>query len=221
MRTLAHLFENNRQWVESMNAEDPNFFHDSAIGQQPHYLWIGCADSRIPVNHIVGVKPGEIFVHRNIANVVLTTDLNALSVIQYAIEVLKVQDVIICGHYGCGGVRAAMDDVQLGLIDNWLRPVQDIIIQHRDLLAPISDPDVRHDRLCELNVIAQVMSVIRTTIVQHAWQRGQRLNIHGWLYNIRNGYLQDLQATITNPTEVASVYEHAVNLVREKVMATV
>jgi carbonic anhydrase len=195
MRTLPQLFENNRQWARRTSERDPAFFQSLVAQQSPRYLWIGCADSRVPANEIVGLRPGELFVHRNVANVVVHTDLNCLSVLQYAVDVLKVEHVMVCGHYGCSGVRAAYERASLGLIDNWLRHVQDVHDQHRDAIAAAGDDEARVQRLCELNVIAQAHHVCQTTIVRDAWRRGQPLSVHGWIYDLRDGLLRDLQCT--------------------------
>jgi carbonic anhydrase len=189
---LDTLFENNRRWADRIAAEDPTFFKELERQQAPAFLWIGCSDSRVPANEIVGLRPGELFVHRNVANVVVHTDLNCLSVIQYAVDVLKVRHVIVCGHYGCGGVRAAMEDARLGLIDNWLRHVQDVHKKHRAVLDVIADPEARLARLCELNVLEQARSVCETTILQEAWARGQQVLVHGCIYGLRDGLLKDL-----------------------------
>lgn len=209
MRSLSRLFENNRAWAEEIRRRDPDFFPTLARQQTPQYLWIGCADSRVPANEIVGLSPGELFVHRNVANVVVHTDLNCLSVIQYAVDVLKVQHVIVCGHYGCGGVRAAFRGDHLGLIDNWLRHVQDVQRKHAARLAALADPDAACDRLCELNVIEQVIDVCQTTIVSDVWQRGQDLSVHGWIYSLFDGLLRDLKITIAAPEEITGVYQGA------------
>lgn len=206
MRVLKQLFENNRAWVARVNARDPEFFQKLAAQQAPQYLWIGCADSRVPANEITGLLPGEVFVHRNIANAVIHSDLNCLSVIQYAVEVLQVKHIIVCGHYGCGGIRAAMQDTQYGLIDNWLRHFKDIYHDHAAVLDSITDEKQRFDRFCELNVIEQVNNVSHTTIVQSAWARGQSLAIHGWIYNVADGLLQDLNHVITGPDEIDPLY---------------
>jgi carbonic anhydrase len=202
MRTLAHLFDNNRAWAKSVTARDPDFFANLSRQQSPGYLWIGCSDSRVPANQIVGLAPGELFVHRNVANVVVHTDLNCLSVMQFAVDVLKVRHVIVCGHYGCSGVRAALFGDRLGLIDNWLRHVQDVRRKHEAALAALPDESQRSDRLCELNVVEQVANVCQTTIVREAWERGQPLAVHGWIYSLQDGLLRDLDATVTSPGEV-------------------
>lgn len=197
MKTLKPLLDNNRAWAERIEQEQPGFFNQLSQGQAPEYLWIGCADSRVPTNQIMNLPPGAIFVHRNIANVVVHTDLNCLSVIQYAVEVLKVKHIIVCGHYGCGGVKAAMGGANNGLIDNWLRHIRDVYRNHRDGLDAIEDTDLRADRLCELNVIEQVANVCSTTMVQDAWAAGQELAVHGWIYRLEDGLLRDLEVTST------------------------
>ena len=196
MTDLQRLLERNKVWAESIKASDPEFFQTLAKQQSPGFLWIGCSDSRVPATQLVGMAPGEMFVHRNVANVVVHTDFNCLSVMQYAVDVLKVKHIIVCGHDGCGGVKAAMENVQFGLIDNWLRHVQDVMHTHRDELAQIADQSERVDRLCALNVIEQVKSVSRTTIVQNAWERGQELAVHGWVYGLQDGLLRDLGVSI-------------------------
>jgi carbonic anhydrase len=193
--TLKHLFENNRSWAERMLAQEPAFFDKLAHLQNPEYLWIGCSDSRVPANQITGLQPGEVFVHRNVANVVVHTDLNCLSVMQFAVDVLKVKHIIVCGHYGCGGVRAALFGDRLGLIDNWLRHIQDVRDKHAGLLAQLND-EAAVNRLCELNVIEQVVNVSRTTILRDAWQRAQTVTVHGWIYGLSNGQLRDLGISI-------------------------
>jgi len=198
MPRLADLIENNRQWSEGVRRRDAGFFDRLSRQQAPRYLWIGCADSRVPANQLAGMMPGEMFVHRNVANVVDHTDFNCLSVMQYAVDVLKVEHIIVCGHHGCGGVKAAMDNLQLGLIDNWLRHVQDVIHEHEQLLAQVDDENERLDRLCELNVIEQVRNVGRTTIVESAWQRGQELVVHGWIYGLQDGLLRDLGCSLSS-----------------------
>jgi len=189
VKTLPDLFANNRAWAEGIKRDDSAFFSRLARQQSPRYLWIGCADSRVPANEIVGLPPGEVFVHRNIANVVVHTDLNCLSVIQYAVEVLRVEHIILCGHYGCGGVKSALEPHDHGLIDNWLRHIRDVGRFHADTLANL-DPAQRLDRLCELNVVEQVTNVCNTTIVKNAWKQGRRLVIHGWIYGISDGILR-------------------------------
>ena len=209
MRVLGHLFTKNRAWAAEMVRHDPEFFERLARQQTPRYLWIGCSDSRVPANQIVGSLPGEMFVHRNVANVVVHTDLNCLSAIQYAVEVLRVEHVIVCGHYGCGGVLAALRDDKLGLIDNWLRHVQDVSRKHQVRLDALASEAQRHSRLCELNVIEQVVNVSQTTVVRDAWARGQSLAVHGWIYSLRNGLLRDLEMCVTAETELPACYAKA------------
>jgi carbonic anhydrase len=206
MRILPQLFENNARWVAARTAQDPDFFARLARQQFPDYLWIGCADSRVPANEIIGLDPGEVFVHRNIANVVVHTDMNCLSVLQYAVDVLTVKHVIVCGHYGCGGVLAAMLQQPFGLIDNWLRNIKDVYTRHAGELDAITDEIVRADRLCELNVLHQVSNVCHTTIVQGAWHRGQSLSVHGWIYGLQDGRLKDLQFTVEQPDQIPDLY---------------
>ena len=213
MTTLAHLFENNRAWSERVRKNNPNFFSQLANQQSPEYLWIGCSDSRVPANDIVGLLPGELFVHRNVANIVVHTDLNCLSVMQFAVDVLKVKHIIVCGHYGCSGIRATWQRKRIGLSDNWLRHVQDVRQKHEKRLNEFTDDTQACDRLGELNVIEQVMNVCQTTIAIDAWDRGQELTIHGWVYGINNGLAKDLQSTVSNPEEAHTAYEAAlVNL---------
>jgi carbonic anhydrase len=196
MGKLDHLFAKNRAWAGELTRGDPQFF-ERLVGQQsPEYVWIGCSDSRVPANQIVGLAPGELFVHRNVANVVVHTDLNCLSVLQFAVDVLGVKHVIVCGHYGCGGVFAALRDAKLGLIDNWLRHIQDVGAKHRTQLDALADEAKRFARLCELNVVEQVRNVGDTTVVRDAWRRGQPLSVHGWIYDVRDGLLRDLDVTL-------------------------
>ncbi len=206
---LRQLFENNRQWSQQINADDPKFFEKLSKQQSPTYLWIGCADSRVPANEIVGLLPGELFVHRNVANVVVHSDLNCLSVMQYAVDVLKVKHIIVCGHYGCGGVQAALRDQRLGLIDNWLRHVQDVIHKYPKHIANCATELDMVNRSCELNVIEQVLNVGQTTIVQAAWDRGQNVTIHGWIYGLQNGLLKDLKATVNDPSKLKDAQARA------------
>jgi carbonic anhydrase len=206
---LNELLEKNKAWSERIKAQQPDFFQSLAQQQSPRYLWIGCSDSRVPATQLVGLDPGELFVHRNVANVVVHTDFNCLSVLQFAVEVLRVEHVIVCGHHGCGGVEAAMHNHQLGLIDNWLRHVQDVMHDHQQLLTSIQDETERLDRLCELNVIEQTLNVARTTVVQNAWANGHELAVHGWIYGLQDGLLRDLGICITNPTELSAAYEVA------------
>lgn len=207
---LNNLFDNNKAWAQGVRQRDPNFFSKLSQIQKPQYLWIGCSDSRVPANDIVGLLPGELFVHRNVANVVVHTDFNCLSVLQYAVDVLGVKHVIVCGHYGCGGVQAAMANQQLGLIDNWLRHIQDIQAKHSALLSRFDDTVQRCDHLCELNVIEQAISVAQTTIVQQAWGRGQTLSVHGVVYSLNDGLLRDLSLSMSQPHEVLPAYAQAV-----------
>jgi carbonic anhydrase len=202
MRILTHLFEKNRAWAAEMTRQDPEFFQRLSQQQAPEYLWIGCSDSRVPANQIVGLLPGDMFVHRNVANVIVHTDLNALSVIHFAVEVLRVQHIIVCGHYGCGGVLAALRDQKVGLCDNWLRHVQDVRWKHREEIDAQESEGQQHNRLCELNVLEQVVNVSRTTIVRDAWARGQSLAVHGWIYDLRDGLLQDLGMCVTSEDEL-------------------
>jgi carbonic anhydrase len=207
LRSLPHLFEKNRAWAESMVHEDPAFFSKLARQQTPEYLWIGCSDSRVPANQIIGLLPGDVFVHRNVANVVVHTDLNCLSALQFAVDVLKVRHVIVCGHYGCSGVGAALRRERHGLVDNWLGHVRDVIGKHGARLDAISDAGQRLARLCELNVVEQVVNVSQTTVVRDAWQRGQPLTVHGWIYGIDDGLLRDLKMTSERPEDVTALYE--------------
>jgi carbonic anhydrase len=209
MRILSHLFANNRAWAAEMTQQEPDFFERLSHQQAPRYLWIGCSDSRVPANQIVGLMPGEMFVHRNVANVVVHTDLNCLSALQFAVEVLRVKDVIVCGHYGCGGVLSALRDDKMGLIDNWLRHVQDVREKHRERIDALATEAERHARLCELNVMEQVVNVSRTTVVREAWDRGQALAVHSWIYALEDGLLRDLGMCVTSEAELASGYEAA------------
>jgi carbonic anhydrase len=206
MASTKELFENNIKWAEKIKAEDPLFFHRLAQQQSPEYLWIGCSDSRVPANEIVGLLPGEIFVHRNVANMVIHTDLNCLSVLHYAVEVLQVKHIIVCGHYGCGGVVAALRSERFGLIDNWLRHIKDIFFRYQEGFEACVDEDERVDLMCEYNVVEQVANVCHTTIVQDAWRRGQELSVHGWIYSIRDGVLRDLNVSFDAPEQVPEVY---------------
>ena len=201
MQILPELFDNNRRWAGEIQRADPAFFATLSQQQAPSYLWIGCSDSRVPANQIVGLLPGSLFVQRNVANQVQHTDLNCLSVLQYAVEVLQVRHIIVCGHYGCGGVGAVMDDQEHGLIDNWLRPLRGLYQRSRPALDALA-PHERFDRLCELNVIEQVSNVSQTTVVQHAWRQGQEVIVHGWIYGLHDGLLRDLDVCITAPGEV-------------------
>jgi carbonic anhydrase len=204
MKTLKRIFENNHAWADEISAREPEFFRALARQQSPEYLWIGCSDSRVPATQLAGLSPGEMFVHRNVANLVVHTDLNCLSVMQYAVDVLRVRHVIVCGHYGCGGVQAALEGASFGLIDNWLRHVQDVIGKHAAALEEAGEAAARLKLLCELNVVEQVWNVCRTTVVQSAWERGQELSVHGWVYGLEDGLLRDLDVCITCPEEFAA-----------------
>lgn len=214
-RVLTELLANNRRWAESVTAQNPDFFPTLSRQQSPEYLWIGCADSRVPANEVVGLLPGELFVHRNVANVVVHTDLNCLSVLQFAVDVLKVRHVIVCGHYGCGGVSAALKSAKLGLIDNWLRHVQDVAQKHRERVTA-TPPAQQIDKLCELNVIEQVVHVSQTTIVQDAWARGQELTVHGWVYGLKDGIARDLDISISSDAERDACYGAALAAVDQR-----
>ncbi|MEP7217370.1 MAG: carbonate dehydratase [Bacteroidota bacterium] len=209
MKALADLFQNNRDWAQSVVDSDPGFFTRLLHQQAPEYLWIGCSDSRVPANEIVGLLPGELFVHRNVANMVVHTDLNCLSVLQYAIDALGVRHVIVCGHYGCGGVQAVINGDRFGTIDNWLRHVHDVADKHQEMLETIGDRKERVDRLCELNVIEQVRNVCMTTAVQDAWGRGRALSIHGWIYGLKDGLLRDLEISIDGAQDIVPAYKSA------------
>ena len=206
MSKLDVLFEKNRDWALSVKASDPLFFEKLSAQQSPDYLWIGCSDSRVPANQIVGLMPGEVFVHRNVANMVVHTDLNCLTVLQYAVDVLKVKHVMVVGHYGCGGVAAAYENADNGLLDNWLRNIKDVQYHHQLQLDAIEDKTQRLELLCELNVVSQVSNVCHTTIVQNAWRRGQPLAIHGWVYSLADGLLKDLDCTVDRAEQIADAY---------------
>jgi len=210
MRVLSHLFDNNKAWAGRIRLQEPEFFLKLSRQQLPSYLWIGCSDSRVPANEIVGLLPGELFVHRNIANLVVHTDLNCLSVMQFAVDILKVRHIIVCGHYGCSGVQAALRRERLGLSDNWLRHLQDVRQKHEQELARAGGEAEASDRLCELNVIEQVANVCHTTIARDAWERGQELTVHGWIYGLRDGLLRDLKVTVTDFQETLTVYQAAI-----------
>lgn len=207
MKILKELFDNNRKWAARIKESDPEFFAKLSRQQKPQYLWIGCSDSRVPSNQIVDLMPGEIFVHRNIANVVIHTDLNCLSVIQYAVEVLQVKHIIVCGHYGCGGVQAALAKRSYGLIDTWLRHIKDVYRHYQEILDGITDATEKLNRLCELNVIEQVANVCHTSIVQRAWEAGQELAVHGWIYSIEDGILRDLDVCIAGVCDISEPYK--------------
>ena len=218
-KNLESLFQNNRAWADRILAEQPDFFEQLAKQQNPKFLWIGCSDSRVPANEIVGLMPGEVFVHRNIANVVVHTDLNCLSVVQFAVDVLKVEHIMVVGHYGCGGVRAALFGDRLGLVDNWLHHIHDVRDKHADALHAIGLSNERANRLCELNVIEQVANVCQTTIVRDAWERRQELAVHGWIYGLNNGLLRDLQATVMTRDEANGVFKSAISNINRSVQA--
>lgn len=206
MAELAQLFENNRRWADNVRASDPAYFEKLSGQQTPKFLWIGCSDSRVPANQILGLKPGEVFVHRNVANLVVNTDMSCLSVMQFAVEVLKIQHIIVCGHYSCGGVHAACGTKQFGLIDNWLRHIKDNYVRHKHELDLIADGTARADRMCELNVVEQVKNVCHTTIVQNAWSNGQQLSVHGLIYGLHDGLLRDLAVRIANTDQLDTIY---------------
>jgi len=211
---LENLFANNKAWSESMHAENPEFFSRLVNQQSPEYLWIGCSDSRVPANQIIGLAPGEVFVHRNIGNVVVHTDLNALSVIHYAVEMLRVKHILVVGHYGCGGVKAALYDNRTGLTDNWLRHVQDVRDRHEAILAAIDDSNERVNRLCELNAMQQVVNVCQTSVLREAWARGQGVTVHGWCYSLENGLINDLKVSANSREEAMERYRDAVEAMR-------
>ena len=206
MQKLNNLFENNRKWAEKVKKSDPDFFLNLSKQQNPGYLWVGCSDSRVPANQIVDMLPGEIFVHRNIANLVIHTDLNCLSVIQYAVEVLKVKHIIVCGHYGCAGIQAAMENKEHGLVDNWLRNIKDVYRYHQARIDALQDQKEKINLLCELNVLEQVANICHTTIVQNAWKTGDELAVHGWIYGIEDGIIKDLNVCITNSGEISQTH---------------
>jgi carbonic anhydrase len=209
---IKNLFAHNRAWAAQMERERPGFFTGLVKQQTPRYMWIGCSDSRVPANQITGLEPGEVFVHRNVANIVVHSDLNALSAIQFAVEMLKVEHIMVVGHYGCGGVQAALDGSRIGLADNWIRHIQDVRHRHRQLLDSLSD-GVRADALCDLNVIEQVVNVCVSTVMVDAWAKGQKVSIHGWAFGVHDGLLQDLQMTISDPAELDTLYRAAVERV--------
>ncbi|MBK4727661.1 MULTISPECIES: carbonate dehydratase [Erwiniaceae] len=209
MKDIDTLISNNRQWSRLLKEEDPGFFERLAQAQNPRFLWIGCSDSRVPAERLTGLEPGELFVHRNVANLVIHTDLNCLSVVQYAVEVLEVEHIIICGHYGCGGVKAAVENPELGLINNWLLHIRDLWYKHSSLLGELP-PEKRFDKLCEINVIEQVYNLGHSTVMQSAWKRGQKVNIHGWVYGIMDGYLRDLGVSSTNRETLEQRYRQGI-----------
>ncbi|TXI96226.1 MAG: carbonate dehydratase [Aquabacterium sp.] len=214
--SLDHLFDSNRAWARDVEQRTPGFFSRLQQQQSPEYLWIGCSDSRVPANEICGVLPGEMFVHRNVANVVAHSDLNCLSVMQFAIDMLKVKHIMVVGHYGCGGVRAAMDDLRIGIVDNWIRHVKDVRNSHLDWLNTVPEGPLRYDALCELNVLQQCFNVCQTTMVEDAWARGQEIVVHGWVYGIQNGLINDLRMSVKSSADVVPAYEKAVAQVRER-----
>lgn len=206
MKLLHSLFEQNRKWAADIKASDPLFFEKLAAQQSPEYLWIGCSDSRVPANELLGMLPGDVFVHRNVANLVLHTDFNCLSVIEYAVNVLKVKHIIVTGHYNCGGIAAAMGNTELGLIDNWLRNIKDIYSKHQSQLESVKTQKERQDLLCELNVLEQVANVCHTSTIQNAWQRGQQVAVHGWIYDVKDGLLRDLDITVSSLDQIPELY---------------
>lgn len=206
-KSYQRLLTNNKNWVAQQKLKNPTFFSELAEGQSPEYLWIGCSDSRVPANEITDTKPGEIFVHRNIANMVVHTDMNLLSVLSYAVEILHVKHIIVCGHYGCGGIKAAMGNKQFGLIDNWLRHIKDVYRINSKELDAIANPVDRERRLVELNVVEQVYDLTKTSIVQNAWMNGQQLHVHGWVYEVSDGVIKDLNVTFTSPDDLHSVFQ--------------
>ena len=213
--SIEELFVHNREWAQQMERDRPGFFTGLMAQQKPRYMWIGCSDSRVPANQITGLEPGEVFVHRNVANVVVPSDLNCLSTIQYSVDQLKVEHLMVVGHYGCGGVLAALEDVRVGLADNWIRHVKDVRDKHQTLLAGLS-PQWRHDALCELNAIEQVINVAQSTVMQDAWARGQKITLHGWCYSLKNGLITDLQMTVPGVGGLAEVYAEAVDRVARR-----
>ena len=209
MPDIRRLLDQNRLWAEETHHKDPGFFENLSRQQSPRYLWIGCSDSRVPANEITGLRPGEVFVHRNIANVVVHTDLNCLSVLQYAVDVLQVRHVIVCGHYGCGGVKAALERKNVGLADNWLRHVEDVHLKHAQWIDTIEDAEARAERLCEVNAVEQALNVCQTTVVRDAWLRGQELSIHAWAYGLKDGLICDLGIRVSSAAESASAYQRS------------
>lgn len=210
MKVLPNLFENNKKWAKEINTVNPNFFKSLTLQQAPQYLWIGCSDSRVPANQIVGLLPGELFVHRNVGNIVAHSDLNCLSVVQFAVDVLKVKHIIICGHYGCGGVLATLRNDRLGLVDNWLRIIQDVKQKHVSYLSKLKTQEDAFVKLCELNVIEQVLNICQSTVLQDAWFRKQKLTVHGWIYGLNNGLLKDLHVCVSSSKETEKIYNKAI-----------
>jgi carbonic anhydrase len=219
--TLTHLFESNRAWAAEVEQRTPGFFSRLQQQQAPEYMWIGCSDSRVPANEICGLLPGELFVHRNVANVVVHSDLNCLSVMQFAIDSLKVKHIMVVGHYGCSGVKAAMENLRIGLADNWLRHVQDVRNQHRDWLYSLPEGQLRQDALCELNVLEQALNVCQTTVVKDAWERGQEVVVHGWVYGVHNGLAKDLRMSVATADALAGVYAEALEDLHQRYAALV
>jgi len=213
---LDHLFDNNRAWARDIEQRTPGFFSRLQKQQSPEYLWIGCSDSRVPANEICGLLPGEMFVHRNVANVVVHSDLNCLSVVEFAIDMLKVKHIMVVGHYGCGGVRAAMDDMRIGIVDNWIRHVKDVRNQHLDWLMTVPEGDRRYNALCELNVLQQAYNICQTTMVHEAWARGQEVVVHGWVYGIHNGLINDLRMSVAAPEGLAQAYADAIDQLKQR-----
>jgi carbonic anhydrase len=208
MKSLSSLLESNKEWAKKIETTNPGFFKQLAAQQSPEILWIGCSDSRVPANQIVGLDPGDVFVHRNVANIVNQTDLNCLSVVQYAVEMLKVKHIIVVGHYGCGGVQAALHNDNNGLIDNWLRSIKDTYVRHHEELNSLKNEELRSDRLCELNVIQQVMNMSQTTIVQKAWAKEQNLTVHGWVYSIKDGLIKNLNVSVSGNDSIDPIYRN-------------
>lgn len=215
MSSLEHLFARNREWSEKVHAEDPEFFQRLSKQQNPEYLWIGCSDSRVPANQITGLDPGEVFVHRNVANVVVHSDLNCLSVLQYAVDALRVKHILVVGHYGCGGVKAALENLRLGLVDNWLRHIQDVRQKHESLVDS-TPKEERHNLMCELNVIEQVMNICHTTVLREAWSRGQSVTVHGWVYGLKDGLAHDLNMSVDSHAAVHAAYDAAISRLQAK-----
>lgn len=217
MSSLEHLFARNREWSEKVHAEDPEFFQRLSKQQNPEYLWIGCSDSRVPANQITGLDPGEVFVHRNVANVVVHSDLNCLSVLQYAVDALRVKHILVVGHYGCGGVKAALENLRLGLVDNWLRHIQDVRQKHEALVDGTPQTE-RHNLMCELNVVEQVMNICHTTVLREAWSRGQSVTVHGWVYGLKDGLAHDLNMSVDSHSAVHAAYDAAIERLQRKYM---
>ncbi|GHA70509.1 carbonic anhydrase [Formosimonas limnophila] len=209
---LKHLLDNNRMWSERTRAIDEHFFESLAQQQAPEYMWIGCADSRVPANELIGLQPGEVFVHRNVANLIVHSDLNCLAAMQFAVDILQVKHIIVCGHYGCGGVKSVLDNHRVGLADNWLRHIHDTKIKYANLLSQVLESDLKHNRLCELNVLEQVLNASHSTVVQDAWERGQSLTIHSWVYNLRDGLIRPIGLEVNSIDELVAQYEQVLGL---------